>query len=377
MKSLFKCFKYLTNIIILNCIINSITVNGQCTINPSIDTNLVYNNDFNFGNVGFTSQYGYCPTSGFCMYGDGNYTVYNNPNELHNGFVGSDHTTGTGNFLFVNGHSIPGTSVWNQTINVEPNTDYEFSLWVTSLVNFSLAQLNFRVNNADIGVVFEAPSSLNSWIEFKLIWNSGINTNASISIINQNTQTGGNDFGIDDISFIKVCPVPLPVDFIHISIDIDDYNETILTFNTINEKNITQFFIEGSYDGINFMVFDTISALNISGLNTYSLRIQHSIYSYVRVTENSGMNNNRNSSSVLPINKLLKSAFIMYSESELVLHHLDLENIEEISIYNALGQLLWNEKNIHTNKIIVNINTDYFLIVFKTDTRIVTQRFVL
>jgi len=43
------------------------------------------------------------------------------------------------------------------------------------------------------------------WDEFYTTWNSGASTSATICIVNQNTSTGGNDFGIDDIVFSPVC----------------------------------------------------------------------------------------------------------------------------------------------------------------------------
>src|SRR5690606_242669 len=95
----------------------------------SIAEELIVNGDFEMGNVGFTSTYGYVdPSIQNGMYPEGIYTVSNNPNHTHNNFWGRDHTTGTGNFMIVNGAGSPVT-IWQQTVTVQPNTTYYFSAW--------------------------------------------------------------------------------------------------------------------------------------------------------------------------------------------------------------------------------------------------------
>lgn len=174
--------------------------------------NLVANGDFEQGNTGFTSAYTLGTNSGYSQWGtlgnEGTYMVGNNANTYHTNFQGAhDHTSGSGKYMIVNGSTNPGTVVWSQTINVTPNTDYAFSTWVTTVANDPWAQLQFRINNQQIGPIFSAPSTYgqnNTWLNFYQIWNSGNNTQAAISIINQNTGGGGNDFGMDDISFVRL-----------------------------------------------------------------------------------------------------------------------------------------------------------------------------
>lgn len=167
-------------------------------------TDLVVNGDFSAGNTGFSSTYNYCNT-GNCLQPESSYAVGTNPNFYHGSFVGSDHTTGNGNFMIVNGSGTPNTSIWCQTIPVSPNSIYIFSTWVCSVNPSSPAQLQFSINGSSIGPVFSAPSSTNTWANFFTTWNSGSNTTATICIVNQNTTLGGNDFGIDDIFFQKCC----------------------------------------------------------------------------------------------------------------------------------------------------------------------------
>ncbi|MEY4605178.1 MAG: hypothetical protein RIT43_2470 [Bacteroidota bacterium] len=166
-----------------------------------ISSNTVTNGDFSLGAVDFSSSY---ILSGNTQ-PEGTYFVTNNANSTHPGFTGFDHTTGSGNFMVVNGSGTPGTSVWCQTITVQPNTDYVFSTWVSALALGSPAQLQFSINGTVVGDVFNAPLLTGQWEEFYTTWNSGSATSATICIVNQNTSLGGNDFGIDDINFASVC----------------------------------------------------------------------------------------------------------------------------------------------------------------------------
>jgi gliding motility-associated-like protein len=166
---------------------------------------MVTNGDFSGGNTGFSSSYVYCNTPN-CITSEGMYSVGNNPTYFHTAFFGSDHTTGSGDMMIVNGSGTPGTSVWCQTVNVTPNTVYQFSTWVSTMNASSPAQLQFSINNVPIGTTFSAPANTYTWTQFFSTWNSGSNTTATICILNQNTSLGGNDFGLDDISFMACTP---------------------------------------------------------------------------------------------------------------------------------------------------------------------------
>lgn len=165
---------------------------------------LIANGDFSGGNVGFSSAYIY--TSDLTP--EGVYYVGSNPQTYHSGFTPcTDHTTGTGNMMIVNGSGTAGTSVWCQTINVVPNTNYAFSCWGQSVAAGSPAALQFSINGGTIGSTFNVPAAVCQWQQFYAVWNSGSNTTADICILNQNTNTGGNDFALDDIEFLGLCPV--------------------------------------------------------------------------------------------------------------------------------------------------------------------------
>ena len=169
--------------------------------------NLVVNGDFEQGNTGFTSAYTYSSN----LWPEGYYYVGSNAHNYHTNFPNwYDHTSGAGNYMIINGATVPNTNVWTQTVNVSPNTDYAFATWVCSLTfgtqGGGAAQLQFSINGTQIGNVFSAPLTT-GWQRFYEVWNSGNNTTATITILNQNTGGDLNDFGIDDISFAPLsCP---------------------------------------------------------------------------------------------------------------------------------------------------------------------------
>ena len=180
------------------------------TKQASIAQELITNGDFSAGNTGFSSSYSYAtPVSG-ALYPENTYTVYSNPNFVHNNFWGRDHTTNTGNMLIVNGSgTTPPPAVWQQTVSVQPNTDYYFSAYAISLNNVApFANLQFKVNGTQVGTTTGTlPSRANNnnppynYTRFYGTWNSGSATTATVAIVDLETATGGNDFGLDDISF--------------------------------------------------------------------------------------------------------------------------------------------------------------------------------
>lgn len=183
-----------------------------------IGDNKVVNGDFENGNTGFSSNYTYSNSaSAWGIIGEtGTYTVNTSSANVHNSFGNIpcvDHTTGTGQCMFINGSETPNTEVWRQTITVLPNTDYIFITWVATLSSSptsagnALARLQFSINGVLIGNEFLSPTQTATWQRFYQVWNSGNSTTAVIRIVNQNTEGGGgNDFALDDISFSPLYP---------------------------------------------------------------------------------------------------------------------------------------------------------------------------
>ena len=186
------------------------------TASFSVAQELVTNGNFNAGAVGFTTAYINDQNN---VVPEGNYAVRTDANIVHPSFYGKDHTTGTGNFMIVNGKPAPaGATVWAQSnIPVTPNTTYYFSAWGLSLVDNNNAVLQFTINGFQNGSIAYLPKGYTNnngpytWVRFFGSWNSGSSTIANIAIANLNTALNGNDFGLDDISFGTLSPVSLSI----------------------------------------------------------------------------------------------------------------------------------------------------------------------
>ncbi|MBC7937447.1 MAG: Ig-like domain-containing protein [Rhizobacter sp.] len=199
---------------------------GGCvsTRSVSIAQELVINGDFEQGNIGFYTEHDYVinnagnPAIQNELYPESAYAIDRNAHELHNLFWGKDHTTQnqTGKFMMVNG--TVNKVIWQQTVTVQPNTDYYFSAWAMNLNPNLPGRLRFEVNGVQAGTIAElnvAPKpvnasqvNINNWVRFysNPKWSSGAATTAIIRIINLNSSAGGNDFGLDDISFSTLSP---------------------------------------------------------------------------------------------------------------------------------------------------------------------------
>ncbi len=192
----------------------SVTITSPTTLILNVANytqNLVINGDFEAGNSGFTTGYGPGTGGSFgLLTNPGTYAITTSPNLVHNNFGACSDlgTTGPGNMLVVNGSNVPNTTVWSQTIAVDPSTDYSFSAWVTSVENITqsnVAVLQFFIDGVQIGPVFSPTLLSCNWQQFIQPWNSGGNTSATISIVAQ-VSSGNNDFAIDNITFNTVCP---------------------------------------------------------------------------------------------------------------------------------------------------------------------------
>ncbi|WP_374163477.1 hypothetical protein [Arcticibacter sp. MXS-1] len=167
--------------------------------------NAVKNGSFSEGKQGFASGYDYRASQPNALFDEGTYAITNDPRSVHNQFATfSDHTNGAGLMMVVNGAVTAGVKVWSQDIVVEPFSTYVFSIWAASTVSMNPGFLKFSINGKSVGDI-SLSSSTGSWKEFKINWSSESNTAASIAIVNQRIDQGGNDFALDDIVFAPVC----------------------------------------------------------------------------------------------------------------------------------------------------------------------------
>lgn len=167
--------------------------------------NLVRNGDFSQGNNFFESDYKYelntiCAEPHWLP--EGMYSILPSPTMAHCNFADCrDHTFGNSNMLVVNGATIPNQVIWKQKVSVNPNTTYYFSTWICNAVGSAPSKMEFSINGKPLGTPIVAPEKTCEWKQFFTLWNSENNSEAVISIVNQNTISLGNDFVLDDIVF--------------------------------------------------------------------------------------------------------------------------------------------------------------------------------
>lgn len=179
-----------------------------------LTNNKVVNGDFTSGRTGFTSGYNYIAPTGStggsgALSAEGYYTITTDPKIAHTNFKSfPDHTANTSgirNMMVVNGAPTAGVTIWQQSISVQPNTDYIFSVWFTSVYPDNPGKLSFSINNIALGSPILLTSGTPDWKNYTVRWSSQGSTSAVIGIVNQNTATSGNDFALDDLVFAPVC----------------------------------------------------------------------------------------------------------------------------------------------------------------------------
>ncbi|MBR4646629.1 MAG: hypothetical protein IKO75_05915, partial [Bacteroidales bacterium] len=218
--------------------------------------NLVVNGDFEAGNTGFSSDYTYVtPQSQYHNYGryyiiqDG-HLVWGSSNLHGHG--------GSGLFMLVDGATTPNSVIWQQTVEVVPNTYYAFSAQIASTgysnMYGSYAWLQFSVNGTQLGPIFHSPSIADSWQPYYEVWYSGDNTSATLTLLNQNNTADGNDFGLDDISFFPLTGCSI-TDSIHVYVT--EFPDNVDSADCV-------FFPEGTEWGIGQPLISSAAAITVS-----------------------------------------------------------------------------------------------------------------
>ncbi|MFY7936917.1 MAG: choice-of-anchor L domain-containing protein, partial [Flavobacterium sp.] len=166
--------------------------------------NLIINADFSQGNAAFTTNYIFHtpvnPNTSQGVYG-----IVNNSQTWFNLFGNcTDHTTGNGLMMVVDGSITNGGNdkIWCQTVAVEPNQDYTFSYWIQTVALPNPANIQVRINGVVVGANL-APNSLCNWIQHTYTWNAGNQTSAEICLYDTVLIANGNDFALDDFSFTQ------------------------------------------------------------------------------------------------------------------------------------------------------------------------------
>lgn len=161
----------------------------------------IVNGNFESGNSGFTTDYLYVPPGSGALVPQGRYTVDNNPRDSHNSFaIMGDHTSGTGLMMILNGVANDSV-VWEQTLTgLTFGESYTFSGWASSVYPTSPARLEFRVNGTSLGTL-NLSSTTALWVQKSVTYVAASST-ATLSIVDINGAATGNDFAIDDLSFM-------------------------------------------------------------------------------------------------------------------------------------------------------------------------------
>jgi gliding motility-associated-like protein len=185
---------------------------AQCGACESLN-NKIINGDFENGNVGFTTSFNYVTFFPFLctLCPENNYAIGNNATLFHNGFVGTDHTNPpTGDFFIANAPGQSGVLAWCQSVSVIPQTEYTFTFWARDIADNSNPHPLARLRPSFNGVLStDSLVAEGDWSSFSMTWYSDTLTQAEICILNFQTETGGNDFGLDDISLTACEPIVL------------------------------------------------------------------------------------------------------------------------------------------------------------------------
>jgi hypothetical protein len=175
-----------------------LAVAAICTASPAFAT-LIVNGDFEAGNTGFSSAYTYVTPTAGTLVPPAVYTVGTNPRDSHGSFYSmGDHTTGSGQFMIINGSTTTGIPVWEGSASfaLTVGTQYDFSAWVASVHPTSPAVLTFMVGSTTLGTL--SPDSDGSWKRLFATF-TATETSPVFKLLNSNPAFGGNDFAIDDL----------------------------------------------------------------------------------------------------------------------------------------------------------------------------------
>jgi hypothetical protein len=192
----------------------------------SAQANLVANGSFEAGNTQFSSGYSYSPGGNGT---EGQYTVRSNPYPWNGSFVSiGDHTSGSGSMMVANGSPVSGSVVWqSQSISILASTNYFFESFVNNVCcstftygpgSESILEFSLSLNGGgpiSLGTITTDYALAGTWEGLSTNYFSSSAGNVVLSLVNRNTNAGGNDFAVDDIYFgtrstVNVTPVPEP-----------------------------------------------------------------------------------------------------------------------------------------------------------------------
>lgn len=172
-------------------------------VSSSVNVNsFVTNGNFSQGNTGFTSNYLYNPTT---IWNEGTYAVGPNPNAVHPNFgTWGDHTTGTGNYMLVNGSTSSNQNLWMQTMTLPAGSQVSLSMWFLTFVS-PPGSMQIYVNNQPIGNSFTSPNGTGIWVQRTRVFTVPPSGVCNVRLTTLSSSLAGNDFGLDDIRVAYSC----------------------------------------------------------------------------------------------------------------------------------------------------------------------------
>lgn len=210
-----------SGLVLLNLILLSGSIYAQNKRN-----NLVINGNFENGLRGFASEYKYRKDS----IGPGCFSITRYAPALNHDYknpVEGDHTSGR--FFIVDSDGTSGKKAWYTTVNVIPNSNYNFSIYFCNLYKHRGSDVGFVINGVQVGghpklndckVKFTVANEqagetevdifhLFHWVKASAVWYSGAHSGkVEISIENVNYNASGNDMAVDDIEFVYIETMP-------------------------------------------------------------------------------------------------------------------------------------------------------------------------
>ena len=160
------------------------------------------NGNFSSGNTGFLTAYTYNATS---IWNEGTYAVGPNPNAVHPNFSSwGDHTTGTGNYMLVNGSTGGNKILWRQIVSFPPGVQVTMRWWMLTFVT-PAGSLQLKLAGTNIGNAASTPNSTGIWAQTTRTFTVPASGSATINLVTTSAALSGNDFGVDDISFQYDC----------------------------------------------------------------------------------------------------------------------------------------------------------------------------
>lgn len=163
---------------------------------------LATNGNFSNGNTGFLTNYTYNATS---IWNEGTYAVGPNPNAVHPNFGSwGDHTTGSGNYMLVNGSTGGNKILWRQALTFPPGVQVTVKWWMLTFVT-PAGSLQLKLSGTNIGNAASTPNSTGVWAQTTRTFTVPASGNATINLVTTSAALSGNDFGVDDISFQYTC----------------------------------------------------------------------------------------------------------------------------------------------------------------------------